>query len=162
MQNLKIAFIIPILELLIIIIPAIIISFFDYLFALFFLMPLLLACIEYFKTQKTLNYILHKDFLNLYRIKKDEDFIKHIEKLIHEKKILPINREDIIALKKHMAFCAFITHPNTRIGLRALIGCGLLIALVANDVDFLILHAVIAVLFLFGICKIVQGAMDVV
>jgi len=153
----KIYFILYIFELLIITLSSLVVTFFYLdLATIIIFTSLFTACIYYIRIQRKFNYLSYQELSNLLKIKQDADFIKNIKNQSNT----PTNSDELTKLKRQILVCVFLTHPNTRKGFRALIGCILSIAILIAGVDYLILYIAIAILFLYGICKVIQGAMD--
>ena len=65
------------------------------------------------------------------------------------------------AERRALAFCAFLTRPKTRRGFRALIVGAAMCGIAASGFDALALLGAAAIVLLYGVCKIIQGGMDV-
>ena len=64
--------------------------------------------------------------------------------------------------KRDLAFYAFTANPRNRQGVWAILACLFLCALIYNGADWGILYLLIAALFLFGLCRLARGLMEVV
>ena len=73
----------------------------------------------------------------------------------------PSAPEKAQAGRRALAFCAFVTRPKTRCGFRATIVGAALCGIAASGFDALVLLGAAGVMLLYGVCKIIQGGMEV-
>ena len=107
---------------------------------------------RYFELQKRLGEIPYAAIVAL-RKKQERTTISSCSDL-ERGKLETLSQEELL-------FYAFMVNGKVRLGLRAFMAILLLCVAIFLGADWLVLHALIAILFFFGILRVAQGSMEI-